>query len=642
MTRKILCGIALVLTLSGISLQGGEAEDAKLFQSIRKANIEELQEAIKVGANVDLADPNGMTVLMMASAFGQTETVKKLLESGAKPDLQDNNGNTALMTACKNNRIDIVKLLLENKADLSLKNNSGERCLEIAVGKGFVEISKMLIEKAASFPVTPSLFTAAAQCKNIEILKALKDGFGSDQSFEKDINSLIERAAERDGKSSFGWGKILTFILLAGIVIFISIRVYRRSKSMKNTLIWGTCGVLACMVMIAVIHMVRNVHCNMMLNRALNGAEGLSIEEIRPPAVPDKDNVAVELNQAFVLMSSPAKPFVANSNSGTVDHEISKIFSDLSGPQSKTMLSWLENLSESRKNEISSIIYSGRLSNIFQMLEKAAEKPAYNFNLKYEDALGMLLPHLSYMRYVVRLLVVKAFFDAEKGNIDMAYKDIFTAIKILKCLENEPTIISSFIMKYNVVQVADFINYMIGKYGVSEDNARQCLILLQKIDISEITRKAILADKVNIIPLFKKIFNNEKCPDKYLAEKLKNVPLTTVKQDFAFYLNTMSEIEKWSSLSPKESARRAEAIKIPKEFIVSGMMIPQRIFSKESLIITSIAVCEANLGLEIYKKKYGKYPDSLKDMVPSILPEVPMDYTQDKELDYKKGQLIIK
>jgi len=634
--------MVLFLTVSGIMLRGGEAEDGKLFQSIKKANIDELQEAIKSGANVDLSDPNGTTVLMMASAFGQTETVRKLLEGGAKPDLQDGNGNTALMTACKNNRLDVVKLLLEYKADLNLKNNDGDRCLEIAAGKGFAEITKMFVEKAASFPVAPSLFTAAGKCKDIGTLKLLREGFGYDPAFEKEINNQLDRITGKNGKS-VGWGKILTFILLAGIVFFISLRVYKRSKSMKNTLIWGTCGVLACMVMISVIHMIRNVYSDISLNNALNKVESLSIEEIRPPAIPDKDNAAVELNNAFVLMSSPKKPFVANSGSGTIDHEISKIFSDLSGPQSKTMLSWLKNLSESRRNEISSIIYSGRFSSIFQILEKAAEKPSYNFNLKYENGRDLLLSHLRYLRVAVRFLMAKAFFDAERGSPDMAYKDILTSVKLSEYLQNEPVLISSILIRANLVITAYFINYMIEKYGISENNAQQLLAELQKVNIPESTRKAILADKIMCgIPLFKMALNNEKMPDNDLAKKLENVSAATIKQDFAFYLNTMSEMAGWSSLFPKERARRADAIQIPKEFIISETMIPKGIFSKESLIMTSISTCEANLGIEIYKSKHGKYPDSLKDMVPAIFPEVPMDYTMEKELDYKKGQLIIK
>lgn len=157
-----------------VAVYGGPAEDAKLFQSIKKANVSELQEAIKAGANVDLADTNGMTVLMMASAFGQTETVKTLLANKAKFDLQDSNGNTALLTACKNRRDEIVRILVENGADINIQNKNGDTALSLALSSKANDLVKYLLKSKAFIKVTPSLLAAGIASGDSEIYSMIK------------------------------------------------------------------------------------------------------------------------------------------------------------------------------------------------------------------------------------------------------------------------------------------------------------------------------------------------------------------------------------------------------------------------------------------------------------------------------------
>lgn len=164
----------LVFFCAGSMVYGGAAEDGKLFQSIKKANTSDLQEAIKAGANVDLADPNGMTVLMMASAFGQTETVKALIANKAKLDLQDGNGNTALLTACKNKRDDIVKILVEKGTDINIQNKNGDTVLSLALSHKANELAKYLLKSKAYIKVTPSLLTAGIGSGDPEICDMIK------------------------------------------------------------------------------------------------------------------------------------------------------------------------------------------------------------------------------------------------------------------------------------------------------------------------------------------------------------------------------------------------------------------------------------------------------------------------------------
>ena len=73
-------------------------------------------------ADLNLADNDGKTALMLAAEFGSPEAVSVLIQKGANIDRRDDRGNTALTYAEKNDcllstekirRSEIIKLLLE-------------------------------------------------------------------------------------------------------------------------------------------------------------------------------------------------------------------------------------------------------------------------------------------------------------------------------------------------------------------------------------------------------------------------------------------------------------------------------------------------------------------------------------------------
>ena len=145
-----------------------ETPDGQLYAAVtescaRRANpidhsaADALEDA--VGALLDSrADPNvsppycGLTVLMRASACGQTGVVARLLAAdGCEVNQQTKSGATALMLAGRANRTSALKLLVEAGADLSLRMTSGidagKNALDLAVQEGRIE-SELLLRVA--------------------------------------------------------------------------------------------------------------------------------------------------------------------------------------------------------------------------------------------------------------------------------------------------------------------------------------------------------------------------------------------------------------------------------------------------------------------------------------------------------------
>ena len=78
---------------------------------LKEFELEDVLKLIRGGVNVNAADNEGHTALIIASTNGCTEVVQALLAHGANIYATDNRGSTALIIASKNGCTEIVKLI---------------------------------------------------------------------------------------------------------------------------------------------------------------------------------------------------------------------------------------------------------------------------------------------------------------------------------------------------------------------------------------------------------------------------------------------------------------------------------------------------------------------------------------------------
>jgi ankyrin repeat protein len=107
---------------------------------------------LEKGANIELNNEDGQTLLLVAASNGHDVVVRLLLENGANIDSKDKDGQTPLLLAAKDKRDTIVKLLLEKDANLEGKDiKHGRTSLSWAARYGCVATVKLLLDKGANF-----------------------------------------------------------------------------------------------------------------------------------------------------------------------------------------------------------------------------------------------------------------------------------------------------------------------------------------------------------------------------------------------------------------------------------------------------------------------------------------------------------
>lgn len=128
------------------------------------ARLELIRKSIAEGMDVNQADADGRTALMMAAFEGYTEVVKLLLQSGAEVDFLDGSGRSALMYASSGPFPETVAVLIQGGADINLVDSAeGWTSLMVAAAEGHQPVVEVLLRNGAEIEITDKDGDAAIQ-----------------------------------------------------------------------------------------------------------------------------------------------------------------------------------------------------------------------------------------------------------------------------------------------------------------------------------------------------------------------------------------------------------------------------------------------------------------------------------------------
>ena len=118
-----------------------------LHSAARGAKLKIMKCLVSEGANVSCTDKNGKTPLHWTTRGVEEGSTQWLLDNGANINAKDNKGNTSLHAAVMNRKPDHVTCLLRHKeCNIDIRNNNGKTAEEIANDRQYSDVIKKFKE----------------------------------------------------------------------------------------------------------------------------------------------------------------------------------------------------------------------------------------------------------------------------------------------------------------------------------------------------------------------------------------------------------------------------------------------------------------------------------------------------------------
>jgi uncharacterized protein len=155
--------VLLSILLSGITVSEAAPQTAehvrmglrlataveRLLDAVMNGDQRAVRELLRQRADVNTAQPDGSTMLMLAVERNHTEIADLLIRAQANVNAANEYGATALFVASANGHVALIRRLLEGKANPNAPLLSGETPLMAAVDNGHLDAASTLLERGA-------------------------------------------------------------------------------------------------------------------------------------------------------------------------------------------------------------------------------------------------------------------------------------------------------------------------------------------------------------------------------------------------------------------------------------------------------------------------------------------------------------
>jgi uncharacterized protein len=115
---------------NGSDLEAADSDgQTALLVAVQRNEIEIAKALMAAGANIDAQAANADTPWLLAGASGRTEIIDAMIPLGPDLSIRNRFGGNALIPACERAHVETIKLLLTTKIDVNHVNNLGWTCL---------------------------------------------------------------------------------------------------------------------------------------------------------------------------------------------------------------------------------------------------------------------------------------------------------------------------------------------------------------------------------------------------------------------------------------------------------------------------------------------------------------------------------
>lgn len=357
-------------------------------------------------------------------------------------------------------------------------------------------------------------------------------------------------------------------------------------------------------------------------------------------SVPDEENAALKMEQAFDLMANYP------------DRRSNEIKS-LSIPSRKDVLT------ADQRELIGG--YCAMNSNALTCAGEAIQLPRCRYPVDLSWGAGALLPHLAKLK----ALALVAGFQAEL-NPDDSVRSISTILGMAHTLDNEPTLVSKLV-RFAIVEVAiaTLERYLNNPGEIDAGDLGHLQEQFAGVEDTNQIANGLIGERAMMIRYFRMSFaeinrlanSDVDTPSGQGADPLPG-PQPIIyrltgffERDLRFYLQSMQTNIVLAETYPKNISVITNIQDQVREtgranwYILSSLLLPaidSTIF-REASEVAHVRTAQTALAVERFRKLHGRLPQNLDELVPQFLAVVPEDPFDGQPLRYhllKKGCVI--
>lgn len=260
------------------------------------------------------------------------------------------------------------------------------------------------------------------------------------------------------------------------------------------------------------------------------------------------------------------------------------------------------------------------------------------FALRFEDGFNMLLTHVQRMRGAARLLDLQARLQIRNGEHDKAFRTVRALLALGESIRHEPIIISQLVRVAVRGVAVNTICEALPHADWTDEQLKRLMADLRSVDWRNGVKTAMIGERA----MGRSVFSD---PD-MLGPQFASLRYLSTYEDQRFHLEHMTKSVDATELPFPEMMDEMEKINI--ELAQAGqttkMTAPLSMIVVPALdaAVRAMARADANdkaveaqLAIELYRRKHGKLPTALEELVPELLAEVPIDAFNGKPLIYR-------
>ncbi len=375
----------------------------------------------------------------------------------------------------------------------------------------------------------------------------------------------------------------------------------------------------------------------------------LTIDEIRPPRVPDEDNAALVIEKIGPLLN--ALPEIDHKKFSDWLNDFKQAHSDGYGYGD----TWYQ-LDATAIHDLATVLETQPAQEVMDLIHEAITKKGYNARYPYGVEPTPPVPNLESMVQATRLLLWHSRLAASRGRTDEACADVWFMMVLAEFLADEPMVISQLTRDGFLRLALGELELLAADGALSPAWNLKFADRLATLNVTAGLVRSMDEERVRGAWFFSRISSGETPLHDFLGGgdphsledwigwiKLQRYHLPGVinleSADQTDLLRKARGILVQPSLGYQAMDKKMQALweNIPdRQLLIKSYTLDPSFFMRALWRPrANIFVARVGLALERYRMAKGEYPATLAELAPEFLREVPLDIFTGKPLLYR-------